>query len=204
MLSKCFALDWWHSLNTGTHCQTCGASICILPLTIGGIWKDSNSYAIVRFLHIPGQFFHKMVVSHETGPPPQQLQHAKVISTGQKLVLLGVGTMYTPCLEETVGVDALLALPIAKEWNLKLWLQGKLNNLEMELTIGNGFAVSGGSFSSGMGTAMWIIRERTASIILLGCGQHQVPKQIMVNFAASSYLVIFASKHNTTHNLISM
>jgi len=161
ILSKCFALDrwllWTISLDNGNHWQTCGAGTKTLPLTICDIQKESNGYVTVRFLPNHGQnlftrWQFPMKLVH-----PQQLQCTTITATGQKLVLSGVGTMYTLHLEETVGLDALLALPIAKEWNLKIWVQGKLNHLWMELTIENGFVVSDGSFSPGMGTAVWII-----------------------------------------------
>jgi len=148
--------------------------------------------------------FHKMVVTNENGPPPQQLQCIKFIAIGQKLVLSVVGSMHTPCLEVTVGLDTLLALPIVKEWNLKLWVQGKLSNLQTELIIGNGFAVSNGSFS-GSGIAAWIIKGRNSKHHLAGVWmttRYQsrsqcILQQALGNLWHTPYLVIFAS--NTTH-----
>jgi len=56
-----------------------------------------------------------------------------------------------------VSLDAMLALPIVKDWNLMLTVTGKLWELHMELHLSLGFAVSDGSICSDVGTAAWII-----------------------------------------------
>jgi len=64
--------------------------------------------------------------------------------------------------EEYLGINKLLHSALATDWQLQLWVKGRLSELKQGLQESYGYAVSNGSYWDKAGATAWIIIGKNA------------------------------------------
>jgi len=100
--------------------------------------------------------------------PLVTLQKATVNETGDCIRLIGYGSIEWVAKAPSQSIEYFLQLQFAWDWELEVHPMGLWQFLLQELHLGNGFAMSDGSFRQGTGAAVWIIEGSTSQNWIVG------------------------------------
>ncbi len=116
-------------------------------------------------------------------PCRAQLSHAMVLNHGTRLLLAGYAS-FIEDLPSLVGLDSLLHSQLAKDWQIKITIIGKLTELKAALWKGDGYIVSDSSYQNEAGVVAWIIEGQSGGPQNLTCFN-------VLSGTATSHAVLF-------------